>query len=112
MLCSSESTDVLHVLSVDKCMELPGYAFVLNCTADWLKLDATELRASHATRLHKILFAWLDYYACPAMVTSSVQDPSNAGSDSFMPAFCPKCSLSLHQIHQQDTLSAFNRFIA
>ena len=85
---------------------------LLSYTADWLTLDATELCASHATRLQEVLSAWLDYYACPAVVTSSVQDPSNAGSDSFMPAYRPKRSLSLHQMHQQDTFSAFNRFIA
>ena len=111
MLRSSESTDVLHVLSVDN--EASGYACVQNYTAEWLTLEAAELlRASLASRLQEVLSAWLDCYACLAMVSSCVQDPLNIGSDSFMPAYCPKHSLSLHEIHQQDTSSAFNGFIA
>ena len=112
MLCSSESTDVLHV-HVDNWMKLPGYACVQYYTVEWLALGATELpRASLASRLQEVLFAWLDCYACPAMVSSCVQDPSNIGSDSFMPAYCPEHSHTLHQIHQQDTSSAFNGFTA
>ena len=106
MLRSSESTDVLHAVSVDRYMELPGYGCVVTYTADWHTLVATQLCASLAIRLHELMSAWLDCYACSVMVSSCVQVSSDVGSSSFMPAHCLDSSLSLHQRHHQDTTGA------